>query len=140
MNHSYQDERIIQDILKTTHTIAVVGLSSEKSKAGYYVPAYLQRQGYRIIPVNPHIDRALGEKAYPDLASIPEPVDLVLLFRRSQAVPPFVEQAIQIGAKGVWMQSGIINRPAAQMAERAGLQVIMNACMFVEHRRMRRSH
>jgi predicted CoA-binding protein len=140
VNHSYQDERIIQDILKTTHTIAVVGLSSEKSKAGYYVPAYLQRQGYRIIPVNPHIDRALGEKAYPDLASIPEPVDLVLLFRRSQAVPPFVEQAIQIGAKGVWMQSGIINRPAAQMAERAGLQVIMNACMFVEHRRMRRSH
>jgi predicted CoA-binding protein len=140
VNHSYQNERIIQDILKTTHTIAVVGLSSEKSKAGYYVPAYLQRQGYRIIPVNPHIDRALGEKAYPDLASIPEPVDLVLLFRRSQAVPPFVEQAIQIGAKGVWMQSGIINRPAAQMAERAGLQVIMNACMFVEHRRMRRSH
>lgn len=140
MNHSYQDERIIQDILKTTHTIAVVGLSSEKSKAGYYVPAYLQRQGYRIIPVNPHIEQALGEKAYPDLASIPEPVDLVLLFRRSQAVPPFVEQAIQIGAKGVWMQSGIINRPAAQMAERAGLQVIMNACMFVEHRRIRRSH
>lgn len=140
MNHSYQDEHIIQNILETTHTIAVVGLSSEKTRAGYYVPAYLQRQGYHIIPVNPHIDQALGEKAYPDLASIPEPVDLVLLFRRSQAVPPFVEQAIQIGAKGVWMQSGIINRPAAQMAERAGLQVIMDTCMFVEHRRIRRSH
>jgi predicted CoA-binding protein len=138
VNHSYQDERIIQNILKTTHTIAVVGLSSEKSRAGYYVPAYLQRQGYRIIPVNPHIDQVLGEEAYADLASVPEPVDLVLLFRRSQAVPPFVEQAIQIGAKGVWMQSGIINRPAAQMAERAGLQVVMDACMFVEHRRMRR--
>ena len=138
MNNSYRDEQVIQNILKATHTIAVVGLSSEKSKPGYYVPAYLQRQGYRIIPVNPHIDQALGEKAYQDLASVPEPVDLVLLFRRSQAVPPFVEQAVQIGAKAVWMQSGIINRPAAQMAERAGLQVVMNACMFVEHRHSRR--
>jgi predicted CoA-binding protein len=138
VDNSYRDEQVIQNILSNTHTVAVVGLSSEKSKPGYYVPAYLQRQGYRIIPVNPHIDQALGEQAYKDLPSIPEPVDLVLLFRRSQAIPPFVEQAIQIDAKAVWMQSGIINRPAAQMAERAGLQVIMNACMFVEHRRSHR--
>ncbi len=132
---SYQDEATIEHILSSCKTIAVVGFSTEWSKAGYYVPEYLQSQGYRIIPVNPNLDHALGEKAYPDLASVPEPVDLVLLFRRSEAVPPFVEQAIQIGARAVWMQLGIINQEAAQRAEQAGLRVVMNACMMVEHRR-----
>jgi len=99
------------------------------------VPAYLQLQGYRIIPVNPSLESALGERAYPDLPSVPEPVDLVLIFRRSEAVAPFVDQAIQIGAKAVWMQLGIVNQDAAEAARRAGLDVVMDACMMVEHRK-----
>jgi uncharacterized protein len=128
----------IHSILAGAKTIAVVGLSTDKRRAGHYVPAYLQQQGYRIIPVNPHLKEALGEKAYADLLGVAEPVDLVLLFRRSEAVPPFVEQAIQIGAKAIWMQSGIVNEAAAAEARRAGLQVVMDACMLVEHRRWRR--
>ncbi len=125
----------IQKILTETGTIAVVGFSSRPDKAGYYVPAYMQRHGYRIIPVNPNLEEALGEKAYADLPSIPEPVDLVLIFRRSEAVPPFVQQAIQIGAKAVWMQQGIINQEAAAEANTAGLDVVMDRCMMVEHRK-----
>ena len=138
VNHNDADrEAVIQKILKTGKTIAVVGLSSDRSRAGYYVPAYLQAQGYRIIPVNPYLEQALGEKAYPDLLSVPRPVDLVLLFRRSEAVPPFVEQAIQIGAKAIWMQSGIFNRAASETARQAGLDVVMDTCMLVEHKRLR---
>jgi uncharacterized protein len=129
----------IRSILAGAKTIAVVGLSTDKRRAGHYVPAYLQQQGYRIIPVNPHLKEALGEKAYADLLGVAEPVDLVLLFRRSEAVPPFVEQAIQIGAKAIWMQSGIVNEAAAAEARRAGLQVVMDACMLIEHRRWRRN-
>lgn len=125
----------IERLLQTVDTIAVVGLSSQRQRAGYYVPAYLQRQGYRIIPVNPYLDEALGEEAYPDLHAVPYEVDLVLLFRRSEAVPPFVEQAIEIGAKAIWMQSGIVNREAAERAREAGLDVVMDTCMMVAHRR-----
>lgn len=132
-----KDKEAIEHILATTRTIAVVGFSSREERAGYYVPAYLQANGYRIMPVNPYLSRALGEKAYPDLLSVPEPVDLVLLFRRSEAVPPFVGQAIQIGAKVVWMQLGIVNEAAAAVARAAGLEVVMDACMLVEHRRWR---
>ncbi len=128
-------EKTIQKILADTKTIAVVGLSSRRERAGHYVPAYLQRQGYRIIPVNPNLDEALGETAYPDLPSIPEPVDLVLIFRRSEAVPPFVEQAIQISARAVWMQLRIVNQEAAQKAHAAGLDVVMDRCIMVEHRK-----
>lgn len=132
---STDKQETIKHILETAQTIAVVGLSSDESRAGYYVPAYLQEHGYRIIPVNPYLDDALGEKAYPDLKSVPEPVDLVLIFRRPEAVPPFVGDAIDIGAKAVWMQLGIVNRPAAERARAAGLEVVMDACMLVEHRR-----
>ena len=118
-------------------TIAVVGLSSRPERPGYYVPAYLQEQGYRIIPVNPNLQEALGEKAYPDLTSIPERVDLVQIFRRPEAVPPFVEQAIAIGAKSIWMQLGIVNQEAAEKARAAGLDVVMDACILVEHRRLK---
>lgn len=128
-------DQIVRKILDETKTIAVVGLSSRRERPGYYVPAYLQRQGYRIIPVNPALSEALGENAYPDLPSVPEPVDLVLLFRRSEAVPPFVEDAIRIGARAVWMQSGIANEEAAGSARRAGMDVVMDRCMMVEHRR-----
>ena len=132
---SASQEEIIRIILETTETIAVVGLSSRKERAGFYVPAYLQNRGYRIIPVNPNLGETLEEKAYPDLLSAPRPIDLVLVFRRSQEVGPVVEQAIDIGAKAVWMQLGIINQPAAQIARAAGLLVVMDACMLVEHRR-----
>ncbi len=126
---------MIKTILQETETIAVVGFSSNPDKAGYYVPAYLQSHGYRVIPVNPKLEDALGEKAYSELSAIPNPVDLVLIFRRSKAVLPFVEQAIQIGAKTVWMQLGILNEEAAQIAQAAGLQVVMNRCMKVDHQR-----
>jgi predicted CoA-binding protein len=129
------EEEMIRRILAETRTIAVVGLSSQPERAGYYVPAYLQAQGYRILPVNPYLSgTVLGEKPYPDLEAVPVPVDLVLLFRRSEAVPPFVEQAIRIGAKAVWMQLGIVNEPAAERARQAGLEVVMDRCMLVEHR------
>ncbi|MBC8503471.1 MAG: CoA-binding protein [Anaerolineales bacterium] len=125
----------IRKILRQCKTIAVVGFSSNPSKAGYYVPEYIQRHGYRIIPVNPNLEEALGEKAYADLASIPEPVDLVLIFRRSEAIPPVVDQAIEIGAKAVWMQQGIVNMEAAEKGLAAGLGVVMDRCMMVEHRK-----
>lgn len=129
------EEEMIRRILAETRTIAVVGLSSHPERAGYYVPAYLQAQGYRILPVNPYLSGSvLGEKPYPDLESVPEPVDLVLLFRRSEATPPFVESAIRIGAKSVWMQLGVVHEAAARQAREAGLDVVMDRCMLVEHR------
>ncbi len=134
---SKEQDQTIAKLLETVNTIAVVGLSSKKARAGYYVPAYLQKHGYRIIPVNPYLEEALGEKAYAELAEIPDPVDLVLLFRRSEDVPPFVEQAIAIGADAVWMQLGIANEAAAEKARAAGLDVVMDACMLVEHARRR---
>lgn len=128
-------QETVAKILKETRTIAVVGFSSEPAKASHYVPAYLQQQGYRIFAVNPNLESGLDGPAYPDLASVPDPVDLVLLFRRSEAIPPFVDQAIEIGAKAVWMQLGIVNEGAADKARQAGLDVVMDACMMVEHRR-----
>lgn len=132
---SFNDPATIERILTSAETIAVVGLSSKSHKAGYFVPAYLQQHGYRIIPVNPHLDAALGEPAYPDLPSVPDPVDLVLIFRRPEHVPPSVDEAIHIGTGAVWMQVGIVNEPAANKARDAGLDVVMDACMMVEHRR-----
>lgn len=130
----------IEELLGSVKTIAVVGFSSKPYRAGYYVPEYLQKQGYRIIPVNPKLKEALGQTAYPDLYTIPEPVDLVLIFRRSEEVLPIVEQAIAIGAKAIWMQLDIINHEAANRAHNAGLSVVMDRCMKVEHMRWSRSH
>ena len=127
----------IEKLLDEAQTIAVVGFSSYRHKAGYYVPAYLQEKGYRVIPVNPYLQEALGEKAYPDLASLPEPVDLVLIFQRSENVPPFVDQAIASGAPAVWMQLGIAHADAAARARAAGLEVVEDACMLAEHKRRR---
>lgn len=131
MNNS----QVVPKILQECHTIAVVGFSSRPEKAGYYVPEYLQKQGYRIIPINPNLTSGLGEKAYPSLTAVPEPIDLVLLFQRSEKVPPFVEEAIAIHAKAVWMQLGIFHAEAAAQAEAAGLDVVQNLCMLVEHKR-----
>lgn len=125
---------VIEKILDQTKTIAVVGFSSKTSKAGYYVPAYLQKHGYHIIPVNPLIDDGLGETAYPNLTSVPEPIDLVLVFRLPQYVPPVVDEAIAIGAQAIWLQLGIWHDEAATKAQAAGLNVVQNACMLVEHR------
>ena len=122
-------------IMAEAKTIAVVGLSRRQSRAGYYVPAYLQQQGYRIIPVNPYLTEALGEAAYANLLDVPEPIDLALIFRLSWKVPPVVDEAIQVGAKAVWMQLGIDHEAAADKATAAGLDVVMDACLMVEHRR-----
>ena len=133
------NETIKKKLLKNTKTIAVVGFSTNKFRAGYYVPRYLQEHGYRIIPVNPHLkEEVLGEKTYPDLESIPEDVevDMVQFFRRSEAIPPFISPAIQIGAKAIWMQLGIRNQEAANAAREAGLDVVMDSCMLVEHKRL----
>lgn len=128
-------QQTMEKIMAQTKTIAVVGFSSKSTKAGYYVPAYLKEQGYRIIPVNPMLAEGLEETAVPSLDDITEPVDLVLLFQRSENVPPFVDKAIEIGAKAVWMQLGIANQAAADKAQAAGLDVVQDACMLVEHRR-----
>ncbi|MBX7252313.1 MAG: CoA-binding protein [Candidatus Promineofilum sp.] len=125
----------IRKILSEAKTIAVVGFSSNRAKAGYYVPAYLQKQGYRIIPVNPNLSEGLGEPAYPTLAEVPEPIDLVLVFQRSENVPPFVDEAIAVGARAVWLQLGIAHEAAAEKARTAGLDVVQDACMLVEHQR-----
>lgn len=125
-----------KQILNSVQTIAVVGLSASKTRAGYTVSKYMQDVGYRIIPVNPNLDEALGETAYPDLKSMLEPVDMVLIFRRSEHIPPVVDEAIEIGAKVVWMQLGIINEEAAQKAREAGLEVIQDSCIAVDHRQL----
>ena len=129
----------VQRILNQTKTIAVVGLSDKPDRDSYQIASYLQQQGYRIIPVNPRVNEVLGEKAYPSLRDVPDPVDVVDIFRRSEDVPPIVEDAIAIGAKVVWMQAGIVNEEAAARAEAAGLAVIMDACMRSAHRTLRAS-
>ena len=126
----------VRDILEKSKIIAVVGLSPKPERDSHEVAKYLQDQGYRIVPVNPRADNILGEKSYPDLASIPEKVDVVDIFRRSDDVPPVVDQAIDIGAKAVWMQLGIVNEDAAAKAREAGLGVVMDRCMLVEHRNL----
>jgi len=124
------------DILRNAKTIAVVGLSSKKTRPSFGVSQYMQRAGYRIIPVNPIETEVLGEKAYPDLESVPEPVDIVNIFRRSDQVPPVVDSAIRIGAKAIWMQQGIVNEEAAEKARVAGIPVVMDRCIFLEHARL----
>lgn len=125
------------EILKTCKTIAVVGLSSNKFRPSYEVAAYMQKAGYRIIPINPNETEVLGEKAYPILDGIQEVVDLVNIFRRSEAVPEAVDAAIKIGAKAVWMQLGVMHEEAAQKARDAGLLVVQDRCLLIEHRRFR---
>jgi len=113
--------------------IAVVGLSDQPERPSYDVARYLQTRGYTIIPVNPNATEVLGEKAYPDLASLPEPPEVVDIFRRSEFVSDIVNQAIEVGAKAVWMQFDVIDREAALRARKAGLLVVMDRCMKVEH-------
>ena len=129
-------DRLMKDILLSTKTIASVGLSGNQEKESYWIASYLKEQGYRIIPVNPTATEILGEKAYPNLESVPEKIDVVQVFRKPEDVPPIVDDAIKAGAKVVWMQEGIVNIEAAQKARQAGLQVVMDACMRATHRRL----
>lgn len=126
----------IAAILHSSRTIAVVGLSAKRYRPSYGVSEYMQKAGYRIIPVNPNAAQILGEKCYPDLESIPEAVDIVDIFRRSEFVPAIVEAAIRIGAKVIWMQEGVVHEEAARRAEAAGLAVIMDRCILKDHRRL----
>ncbi len=123
----------IHELLKSSRTIAVVGLSSRKFRPSFGVAQYMQSAGFRIIPVNPAEKEVLGEKCYATLEEIPEKVDIVDIFRRPEFVPEVVESAIRIGAKAVWMQEGVIHDEAAEKARRAGLFVVMDLCILKEH-------
>lgn len=133
----YQNPNLIRNVLRESKTIAIVGLSSNPQKASHFVATYLQYEGYRIIPVNPGLDEILGEKAYPDLLSIPKDihVDLVDVFRPAYATPDIARQAVEIGAKSLWLQLRIINMEAAEIAEQGGLAVVMDKCVKMEHGR-----
>lgn len=127
------DASAIRNILLSSRTIAVVGLSSKVTRPSYGVAEYLQSQGYRIIPVNPYEVEVLGERAYARLSDVPEKIDVVTIFRRSEYVAPIVEEAIRLGIPAIWMQEGVIDEQAAQRALRAGLMVVVNRCMLKEH-------
>jgi uncharacterized protein len=126
----------IRDLLRDAHTIAVIGLSDKPDRDSHRVARYLQSQGYRIIPVNPAVAEVLGEKSYPSLKDVPGPVNIVDIFRKPEAIPAIVDEAIAKGARAVWMQLGLAHEPAAAKARAAGLQVVMDKCIMVEHRRM----
>jgi len=126
----------IAELLRGARTIAVVGLSAKPFRASYGVSEFLQSSGYRVIPVNPGIREVLGEKAYARLEDIPEKVDIVDVFRRSEALPEIVDAAIRIGARAVWMQEGVANEEAAARARAAGLLVVMDTCILKEHHRL----
>jgi uncharacterized protein len=126
---------MIPDLLRKSSVIAVVGLSSKKFRPSYGVAEYMQREGYRIIPVNPNETEVLGEKAYARLEDVPGHIDIVDIFRRSEFVAPLVDEAIRRGASAVWMQEGVVDEEAAEKARAAGLAVVMDRCILKEHSR-----
>jgi predicted CoA-binding protein len=137
----YQNDKTIRDILLAARTIAIVGLSSNVLRPSHFVGFYLQRHGYRIVPVNPRENEILDEQSYATLSAIPFPVDVVDVFRVPEAVPAIAEETVKIGAKALWLQFGVIHFEAAAEARRQGVQVIMDRCMKVEHaRHMGRMH
>lgn len=132
------DPAKIAELLKTAKTIAVVGLTDSAMRPSFGVAEYMQAHGYKIIPVNPNIDEWLGHKAYASLLDVPEKIDIVDVFRRSEAVPEVVEHAIQIKAPAIWLQEGVIHEQAAQRARDAGIFVVMDLCILKEHRKLTR--
>ncbi len=128
--------RNLTELFESSHTIAVVGLSNKRYRPSHGVAEYMQRAGYRIVPVNPEETEVLGEHCYPDLDSVPGPVDIVDIFRRPEFVPEIVEAAIRKGACCIWMQEGVIHEEAAARARAAGLYVVMDRCILKEHRRL----
>jgi predicted CoA-binding protein len=131
----YQDPMTIQRVLHSAKTIAIVGLSTNELRASYFVGYYLKRHGYRIIPVNPRESEILGEKCYAHLTDIPEPVDIVNVFRAPNALPQIARDTVAIGASALWCQFGVINEEGARIAEEGGVTVIMDRCIKVEHAR-----
>jgi predicted CoA-binding protein len=131
----YQDVAAIQRVLHNAGTIAIVGLSSNQLRASYFVGFYLKRHGYRVIPVNPREQEILGETSYPSLKDVPEPVDVVNVFRAPDALPGIAQDAVAIGAGTLWCQFGVINEEGAKIAEAGGLTVVMDRCIKVEHAR-----
>ena len=130
------DIATLRRILRTSRTIAIVGLSAEWHRPSFFAGKYLQEHGYRVIPVNPRYDKILGERCHATLATIEIPVDIVDVFRRSEDVMPIAEEAIAIGAKCLWQQIGVRNEAAAALAASAGLEVVMNRCVKIEHGRL----
>jgi predicted CoA-binding protein len=124
----------VTELLKRARTIALVGLSDDPLRPSHGVSAYMQSQGYRIIPVNPEIESSLGEKAYASLLEVPEKIDIVNIFRRPEFIEEIVDQAIQLKVPAVWMQEGVIDEQAAEKARRAGIFVVMDRCILKEHR------
>jgi predicted CoA-binding protein len=131
----YQDPLTIQRVLNSAKTIAIVGLSNNELRASYFVGYYLKRHGYRVIPVNPRAKEILGETSYPSLLEVPEPVDIVNVFRAPAALPEIAEQAVRIGAGSLWCQFGVINETGGQIATDGGVSVVMDRCIKVEHAR-----
>ena len=132
---SYQDPLTIQRLLYASQTIAIVGLSKNDLRASYFVGYYLKRHGYRVIPVNPRETKILDETSYPSLSEVPEPVDIVNVFRAPEALPGIARESVAIGASALWCQFGVINEEAARIATDGGLTVIMDRCLKVEHAR-----
>jgi hypothetical protein len=131
----FQDPLTIQRVLYSAKTIAIVGLSANQLRASYFVGFYLKRHGYRVIPVNPRETEILGQKCYPSLLDLPEPVDVVNVFRAPDALPPIAHDAVAIHAGALWCQFGVINAEGAQIAEDGGVTVVMDRCLKVEHAR-----
>ncbi len=130
-------EEEIVEILNNSKTIAVVGISKKEDRDSYRVAKYLKEQGYKIIPVNPKYDEVLGERCYPDLKSVKEKIDVVDIFRKPDAIPQIVDEAIEVGAKVIWMQLGLAHNASAKKAREAGLKVVMNKCMKIEHEKLK---
>ena len=130
------DTNTLRRILLENNTVAIVGLSAKWHRPSYFVGKYLLDHGYRIIPVNPNYDEILGQKCYPDLASIPHPVDIVDLFQRQETTPDYARQAIEIGARVLWLQLGIVNHDAMKLAEEANMDFVMDKCIKIEHGRI----
>jgi uncharacterized protein len=131
----YQDPDTIRSILHTARTVAIVGLSGKVLRPSNFVGFYLQRHGYRVLPVNPREDEILGERSYPSLADLPVAPDVVDVFRAPDAVPAIAREAVDVGAKALWLQFGVISPEGADIAEQGGLQVVVDRCMKVEHAR-----
>jgi predicted CoA-binding protein len=128
----------LEPLLKNAKRIAVVGVSDKPARDSHRIARYLQQAGFEMLPVNPLLSEVLGQKVYASLAEIPEPVDIVNVFRRSEEVPALVEQAIAAGAKAIWLQLGVIHEPSAEKAREAGLSVVMDRCIMVDHARLLR--
>ena len=135
LRQKYQDPAVVRSILTNTKTVAMVGLSPNTQRPSYFVASYLTYEGYRVIPVNPMAKEVLGETSYPDLLSVPDKIDMVNVFRHPDECPEIARQAVEIGAKTLWLQLRVVSLEAARIAEEAGLNVIMDRCVKIEHGR-----